>query len=108
MPRPGAQVMKATRENELASAGRFALGYFRAGGFLSWLAPRPGMRISSKPSVSSENSTPQAKGFLPPSKTKYGVKGPEDVFAPVGVANAYDALNLLALAIEQAGSDGCR
>jgi branched-chain amino acid transport system substrate-binding protein len=32
------------------------------------------------------------------------IKGPEDVFAPVGTANAYDAMNILALAIAQAGS----
>jgi branched-chain amino acid transport system substrate-binding protein len=37
-------------------------------------------------------------------KEKYGVKGPEDVIAPVGTANAYDGLHLVALAIEQAGS----
>jgi branched-chain amino acid transport system substrate-binding protein len=35
---------------------------------------------------------------------KYGVKGPEDVIAPVGTANAYDGMHLLALALEQAGS----
>jgi branched-chain amino acid transport system substrate-binding protein len=32
------------------------------------------------------------------------VKGAEDVTAPVGTANAYDALHLVALAIEQAKS----
>ena len=37
-------------------------------------------------------------------KDKYGVKGPEDVTAPVGTANAYDGLHLVALAIEQARS----
>lgn len=37
-------------------------------------------------------------------KDKYGVKGPEDVIAPVGTANAYDGLHLVALAIDQAGS----
>jgi branched-chain amino acid transport system substrate-binding protein len=38
-------------------------------------------------------------------KKKYSaIKGPEDIFAPVGTANAYDALHLLALAITQAGS----
>jgi branched-chain amino acid transport system substrate-binding protein len=42
-------------------------------------------------------------------KEKYGVKGPEDVIAPVGTANAYDGLHLVALAIEQAGSpDGTK
>lgn len=37
-------------------------------------------------------------------KDKYGVKGPEEITAPVGVANAYDGLHLVALAIQQAGS----
>jgi branched-chain amino acid transport system substrate-binding protein len=38
-------------------------------------------------------------------KAKYSdIKGPEDIFSPVGTANAYDAIHLLALAIEQAGS----
>jgi branched-chain amino acid transport system substrate-binding protein len=45
-------------------------------------------------------------------KKKYPqIKGPEDVFAPVGTANAFDAMHLLALAITQAGStdaDGVR
>jgi len=37
-------------------------------------------------------------------KAKYGVKGPEDILAPVGTANAYDAMHLLALAIDKAGA----
>ena len=37
-------------------------------------------------------------------KTKYGFKGPEDVLAPVGTANAYDAMQLVGLAIEKAGA----
>ncbi len=32
------------------------------------------------------------------------IKGPEDIFSPVGTANAYDAMHLLAKAIEKAGS----
>jgi branched-chain amino acid transport system substrate-binding protein len=32
------------------------------------------------------------------------IKGPADVFAPVGTADAYDAMHILALAIAQAGS----
>jgi branched-chain amino acid transport system substrate-binding protein len=32
------------------------------------------------------------------------VKGPEDIFAPIGTANAYDAMHILAMGIEQAGS----
>ena len=42
-------------------------------------------------------------------KDHYAVKGPEDVTAPVGTANAYDALHLVALAVEQAKSaEGAR
>jgi branched-chain amino acid transport system substrate-binding protein len=42
-------------------------------------------------------------------KAKYGVKGPEDILAPVGTANAYDAMHLVALAIDRAGApDGAR
>ena len=42
-------------------------------------------------------------------KDRFGVKGPEDATAPVGTANAYDALHLVALAIEQAKSaDGAK
>jgi branched-chain amino acid transport system substrate-binding protein len=37
-------------------------------------------------------------------RDKFGVKGPEEVIAPVGTANAYDGMHLVALAIEQAGS----
>jgi branched-chain amino acid transport system substrate-binding protein len=37
-------------------------------------------------------------------KAKFGVKGPEDILAPVGTANAYDAMHLVALAIEKAGA----
>ena len=38
-------------------------------------------------------------------KEKYSeIQGPEDIFSPVGTANAYDAMHLLAMAIEQAGS----
>jgi len=32
------------------------------------------------------------------------INGPEDIFSPVGTANAYDAMHLLAKAIDQAGS----
>jgi branched-chain amino acid transport system substrate-binding protein len=38
-------------------------------------------------------------------KAKYpAIKGPGDIFAPIGTANAYDAMHLVALAIEQAKS----
>jgi branched-chain amino acid transport system substrate-binding protein len=46
-----------------------------------------------------------AKAFMVRLMAKYSdVTGPQDVFSPVGTANAYDAMRLLGLAIEQAGS----
>ena len=48
---------------------------------------------------------PTGERVLAALKKKYPqVKGPEDIFAPVGTANAFDAMHLLAQAIEQAGS----
>jgi branched-chain amino acid transport system substrate-binding protein len=42
-------------------------------------------------------------------KAKHGIKGPEDILAPVGTANAYDAMHLVALAIDKAGAaDGAK
>ena len=42
-------------------------------------------------------------------KAKFGLKGPEDILAPVGTANAYDAMHLVAQAIEKAGAaDGAK
>lgn len=47
---------------------------------------------------------PVGQRVLEALKQKYGVKGPEEVFSPVGLANAYDAMHLLALAMKKAGS----
>ena len=47
----------------------------------------------------------RGEALLKALKDKYGVKGPEEVIAPVGTANAYDGMHLVALAIAQAGSD---
>jgi branched-chain amino acid transport system substrate-binding protein len=42
-------------------------------------------------------------------RAKYALKGPEDILAPVGTANAYDAMQLVALAIDRAGAaDGAK
>lgn len=37
-------------------------------------------------------------------KSRFGLKGPEDILAPVGTANAYDGMHLVAAAIARAGS----
>jgi branched-chain amino acid transport system substrate-binding protein len=48
---------------------------------------------------------PVGERVLAALKKKYPqIKEPEDIFAPVGTADAYDAMHLLALGIEQAGS----
>ena len=48
---------------------------------------------------------PVGERFLEALKAKYPeIKGPEDIFSPVGTANAYDAMHLLAKAIDLAGS----
>ncbi len=48
---------------------------------------------------------PAGKRLIDALKSKYPeIKGPEDIFAPIGTANAYDAMHLLALGIEKAGS----
>ena len=45
------------------------------------------------------------KRFIAAAIAKYpDIKGPQDIFPPVGYANAYDAMQILARAIEQAGS----
>jgi branched-chain amino acid transport system substrate-binding protein len=46
----------------------------------------------------------RGEGVLKALRDKFSVKSAEDVTAPVGTANAYDALHLVALAIEQAKS----
>ena len=48
--------------------------------------------------------TPVSEKLLAELGKRYGVKTPADVIAPVGTANAYDAMMLLAMAIEKAGS----
>jgi branched-chain amino acid transport system substrate-binding protein len=48
---------------------------------------------------------PVGQRVLAALERKYpSVKGPQDVFSPVGTADAYDAMHILALAIAQAGS----
>ncbi len=48
---------------------------------------------------------PVGQRFIAALKKKFPeIKGPEDIFSPVGTANAYDAMHLLAMGIEKAGS----
>ena len=44
------------------------------------------------------------KTFYKTAGRLFGIKGPEDIPSPVGVAHAYDAVHMLALAIDKAGT----
>ena len=48
--------------------------------------------------------SPVGEKVLAALQEKYDLAGPEDILAPVGTANAYDAMNLTALALDTAGS----
>jgi hypothetical protein len=81
----------------------------RGVGDVSFLGPRDySMRVWLDPEqLASRNMN--AGEVLKALREKYGVKEPGDVIAPVGTANAYDGLYLVALAIDQAGStDGAK
>jgi branched-chain amino acid transport system substrate-binding protein len=57
----------------------------------------------------SGKQSPRGEAVLKALREKFGVKSADEVTAPVGTANAYDALHLVALAIEQAKSaEGAR
>jgi branched-chain amino acid transport system substrate-binding protein len=48
--------------------------------------------------------TPVSEKIMSELAKRYGIKTAADIIAPVGTANAYDAMQLLALAIEKAKS----
>ena len=48
--------------------------------------------------------SPLGERVLAALKNKYGLAGPADILAPVGIVNAYDAMNLMALALDTAGT----
>src|SRR6187399_2649368 len=77
-----------------------------AGGRFSELAGPSGQRVHFIQTFSfSGKLSPKAEGVLAALKKKYPeIKGLADVTPAVGIANAYDALNLMTLAIAKAGS----
>jgi branched-chain amino acid transport system substrate-binding protein len=48
--------------------------------------------------------SPVGEKVLAALQDKYNLSGPGDILAPVGTANSYDAMNLVALALDTAGS----
>jgi branched-chain amino acid transport system substrate-binding protein len=77
-----------------------------AGGRFSELAGPSGQRVHFIQTFSfSGKLSPKAEGVLAALKKKYPeIKGLADVTPAVGIANAYDALHLMTLAIAKAGS----
>lgn len=50
------------------------------------------------------DQSPVGDQVLSALEEKYGLSGPEEILAPVGTANSYDAMHLVALALDQAES----
>jgi branched-chain amino acid transport system substrate-binding protein len=100
---PGAQVMKS-RERMSWKAPVISHWGISGGRFPELAGPAAGDAHFIQTFSFFGKLNPAGEKVLAALKAKYGVKGPEDILAPVGVANAYDAMNLLALGIEQAGS----
>ncbi len=76
-----------------------------SGGRFPELAGPSAEKVAFVQTYSFFKSAPKSEQVLAAlEKTYPTIKGPEDVIAPVGTANAYDAMHLLALAIAKAGS----
>lgn len=101
---PGAQVMKAL--DRMGWSVPVVSHWGISGGRFSELAGPSAGKVHFVQTYSffgAQNEVGQR--VLAALKAKYAdVKGPGDVIPPVGVANAYDAMQLLALAINKAGS----
>jgi len=101
---PGAQVMKA-RERLGWKVPVVSHWGISGGRFPELTGPTAGDAHFVQTYSFFGKQSPVGEKVLAALKAKYpAVKGPGDVFAPVGTANAYDAMHLVALAIEQAGS----
>ena len=100
---PGAQMMKA-RERMGWKVPVISHWGISGGRFDELVGPTAGEAHFVQTYSFFGTLNPVGKKVLTELGTKYGVKTPADVLAPVGTANAYDAMNLLARAIEKAKS----
>ena len=104
MPPPGAQVMKS-RERMGWTAPVISHWGISGGRFPELAGPSAGEADFVQTYSFFGKQGPVGERVLAALEKKYPqIKGPQDVFAPVGTANAYDAMHLLALGITQAGS----
>ena len=101
---PGAQVMKS-RERMGWTAPVVSHWGISGGRFPELAGPTAGEAHFIQTYSFFGKQGPAGQRVLAGLMKKYPqIKGPEDVFAPVGTANAYDAMHILALGIAQAGS----
>ena len=100
---PGAQVMKS-RERMGWTVPVVSHWGISGGRFPELAGPTAGDAHFVQTYSFFGNLSPVGERVLAALKAKYpAIKGPEDIFAPVGTANAYDAMHLVALAIAEAG-----
>jgi branched-chain amino acid transport system substrate-binding protein len=101
---PGAQMMKA-RERMGWDAAVVSHWGISGGRFPELAGPTAGSAHFVQTYSFFGEQSPVGQKVLAALQSKYPeINGPEDIFSPVGTANAYDAMHLLAMAIEQAGS----
>jgi branched-chain amino acid transport system substrate-binding protein len=101
---PGAQVMKA-RERLGWKVPVVSHWGISGGRFPELTGPTAGEAHFVQTYSFFGKQSPVGERVLAALKAKYpAIKGPGDIFSPVGTANAYDAMHLVALAIAQAGS----
>jgi branched-chain amino acid transport system substrate-binding protein len=101
---PGAQVMKS-RERMGWTAPVISHWGISGGRFPELAGPTAGQADFVQTYSFFGKQGPVGQRVLSELEKKYPeIKGPEEVFSPVGTANAYDAMHLLALGIAQAGS----
>ena len=100
---PGAQMMKA-RERMGWKTPVISHWGISGGRFEELVGPSAGDAHFVQTYSFFGNLNPAGKKVLAELSARYGVKGPADVLAPVGTANAYDAMHLVARAIEKAKS----
>ncbi len=101
---PGAQVMKS--RERMGWAVPVASHWGISGGRFPELAgPTAGEADFVQTYSFFGKQGPVGQRVLAALEKKYpAIKGPEDIFSPVGTANAYDAMHILARGIAQAGS----
>ena len=101
---PAAQVMKS-RERMGWTAPVVSHWGISGGRFPELAGPTAGEAVFVQTYSFFGKQGPVGERVLVALEKKYPqIKGPQDIFAPVGTANAYDAMHLLALGIAQAGS----